>query len=163
MKEEIEMPLIDPKSPEWSQLAIHLVNSFDVGDIIPHDWLKSMFRIPMLDMRDFPDTQSFIIAIQQNQFDYMGLFERLRNDVLIKHAVCLVNVRGEGYRIIPPKEQHTYAYSQLVKDIGKSFREASDIMTHVKVSAIDEEQKSKDRQLSSKMGHLKQLFEGFRK
>ena len=150
-------------SPEWLALVERVINEFEIGQLIPHDWFRQMFYIEELNMKAFPDTRSFVLAVQDQQFEFLGLFENLRKDVLKNHSYLLVNVRGQGYRIIHPKDQSQYAYDQLVKDINKSFREANEIMTHVRTSFVDEEQKSKDRALFSKMGTFKQLFQGFRK
>lgn len=153
----------DTDSPEWVVLVERIVNEFEIGQLIPHEWLRQLFLIKELDMREFPDSKSFIMAVQEQQFEFLGLFENLRKDVLKNHSYLLVNIRGQGYRIIHPKDQSQYAYDQLVRDINKSFREANDIMTHVRTNIIDEDQKAKDRALFSKMGTFKQLFQGFRK
>ena len=154
---------IQKDSPEWLLLVEQVANTFEIGQLIPHEWLRHMFKIKELNMKEFPDSKTFIMAIQDQQFDFLGLFENLRKDVLKNHSFLLVNVRGQGYRIIHPKDQTQYAYDQLVKDISKSFRECNEIMTHVRVINVDEDQKSHDRQLFSKMGTFKQLFQGFRK
>ena len=163
METKLKRDSIKKDSPEWIILVERVVNQFDIGQLIPHEWLRQMFQIVELDMSEFPDTKTFIIAVQDQQFDFLSIFENLRKDVLKNHNYLLVNVRGQGYRIIHPKDQTQYAYDQLIKDIGKSFKEANDIMTHVRNNIVDETQKSHDRQLFSKMGTFKQLFQGFRK
>lgn len=162
-EEKTKSRSIQADSPEWMLLVEAVVTRFEVGQLIPHEWFKQKFMLEELEMEDFPDSKSFIMGIQQQQFDFLGLFESLRKDVLKNHNYLLVNVRGQGYRILHPKDQTQYAYDQLVKDISKSFREANEIMTHVRTNIVDEDQKVKDRQLFSKMGTFRQLFQGFRK
>lgn len=154
---------IVPGKEEWLSLVQRVVDEFDVGQLIPHDWLKSMFNIKPLDLKFFPDMQTVRKAIQEQQFIFLQLFERLRKDVLKSHNFYLVNVRGLGYKIINPRDQHSYAYDQLMDDIKSSFKECADIMTHTRQNHVDEEQRAKDRILFSKVGSLKQLFDTFRK
>lgn len=163
IKTKKQRETILPDSPEWLILIERVVGEFEIGQLIPHEWLRQMFDLKELNMKHFPDSKSFIMAIQEQQFEFMSLFDQLRKDVLKNHSFLLVNIRGQGYRIIHPKDQTQYAYDQLIKDINKSFREANEIMTHVRTNIIDEEQKVKDRTLFSKMGTFKQLFQGFRK
>jgi hypothetical protein len=154
---------ISTDSPEWIILVERVVNEFEIGQLIPHEWLRQMFQINELNMSEYPDSKAFIMAVQQQQFEFLSIFESLRRDILRNHSFLLVNIRGQGYRIIHPKDQTQYAYDQLVKDVAKSFKEAGDIMSHVRGNLIDETQKSHDRALFSKMGTFKQLFQGFRK
>jgi hypothetical protein len=154
---------IVPGQEEWFLLVERIVTEFEIGQLIPHDWLKAMFGIKQLDLQFFPDMESVRKAIQEQQFLFLQLFERLRKDVLKNHNFYLVNVRGLGYKIIHPKDQTGFAYNQLIEDIKSSFKECGDIMSHVRNNHVDEEQRAKDRHLFSKVGTLKQLFEGFRK
>jgi len=153
---------IDTKGPEWIALIERVVGEFEIGQLIPHEWLRQMFGIKELNMKGYPDTRSFILAVQDQQFEFLGLFEHLRRDVLKNHDFLLVNIRGQGYRIVHPKDQTEYAYTSMINGIKKEFKEASDIMTHVRTNLIDQDQKAKDRQLFSKMGSLKQLFSAYK-
>lgn len=148
---------------EWLSLIEQIATEFEIGQLIPHEWLKQMFRMETLDLKLFPDMESVRKAIQDQQFLFLQLFERLRKDVLKNHNFYLVNVRGMGYKIIHPKDQHQFAYDSLMGDIKSSFKECSEIMTHTRQNHIDDEQRAKDRQLFSKVGSLKQLFDTFRK
>jgi len=163
MDEIKQTEYIIPGKEEWILLTQRIVDEFDIGQLIPHDWLKSMFNIQPLDLKFFPDMQTVRKAIQEQQFIFLQLFERLRKDVLKFHNFYLVNVRGLGYKIIHPKDQHQYAYNQLMDDIKGSFKECADIMTHTRQNHVDEDQRAKDRILFSKVGSLKQLFDTFRK
>lgn len=154
--------ILDDKE-EWFVLVERIVSEFEIGQLIPHEWLKQMFKIETLDLKFYPDMESIRKAIQDQQFLFLQLFERLRKDVLKNHDYYLVNVRGMGYKMLHPKDQHSYAYDQLIGDLKSSFAECADIMTHTRNSHIDDEQRAKDRHLFSKMGTLKQLFEGFSK
>lgn len=153
---------IQTDSPEWIALIERVINEFEIGQLIPHEWLRQMFQIKPLDMKGYPDTRTFIMAVQDQQFEFLGLFEHLRKDILKNHEFLLVNIRGQGYRILHPKDQTSYAYDSMIRDIKKAFKEAGDIMTHVRTNLVDQDQRAKDRQLFSKMGSLKQLFSSFR-
>lgn len=154
---------IIPGKEEWLLLVDKVVTEFEIGQLIPHEWLKAMFNIQQLDLKFFPDMTTIRKAIQEQQFVFLQLFERLRKDVLKNHNFYLVNIRGLGYKFIHPADQHQYAYDQLMGDIKNSFKECSDIMTHTRQNHLDDNQRAKDRVLFSKMGSLKQLFDTFRK
>lgn len=153
---------IIPESPEWYLLCEN-ISAYEIGELIPHEWLKEQFHIKPLSFSDYPDMESVRKAIADQQFTFMQLFERLRKDVLKNHSLCLMNVRGMGYKIIHPKDQAKYAWDQLIGIINKAFKECHDIMSHTKTQFLDEETKVRDRILFSKMGSLKQLFNGFRR
>lgn len=153
---------IVPGSIEWFAL-VEKVALHEVGELVPHEWLRDQFDIKPLNFKDYPDLESVRKAIADQQFLFLQLFERLRKDVLKNHSFYLVNVRGMGYKIIHPKDQTKFAYDQLMGDISKSFKECADIMTHTRTQFLDEDTKSRDRQLFSKVGSLKQLFSGFKK
>lgn len=155
--------IINTKTPEWEDLVNRVVTAFGIGQLIPHDWLKHAFGMKPLEFNEYQDLISIQKAIQQDQFTFMQLFDRLKKDVLKNHKWYLVNVRGQGYQFIHPKDQTQYAYDQLLSDLNKAFRESQDIMTHVQTQHIDQDQRAKDRALFSKAGTLKQLFNEFKR
>ncbi len=157
-----EATIIVPASTEWLSLVNKVVTDFDIGQLIPHDWLRHQFGIEQLDFKDYPDIQSVKKAIEYQQFTFLQLFEKLRKQCLKEHKWYLVNVRGMGYKFIHPKDQTQYAYDQLLGDLNKAFTEASAIMSHVQTEYIDHEQRVKDRALFSKAGSLRQLFKDFK-
>ena len=140
----------------WLNLVDEISSRFSGGELIPHEWLKKRFGIAELDFNDFESQGEFIKALQEQQFAYMACVEKLRCKLLDEMQICISNVWGDGYRIIPSKEQTRYGYDGFIKDMNKSIREANAIMNNV--ASVDAEQQAKDNDLRAKFAMLSQMI-----
>src|SRR5690554_5230956 len=73
---------------------------FQDGDLVSWDWLTYHLHIT-------PKAQA------ENQFLMLERVDDFRNELLKEHLIALQNVRGKGYRIVPPAEQAEYAAREL--------------------------------------------------
>jgi len=127
------------------------------GEIIPHSYLKELFNIKPPKFDEYDGVDEFVKALELHQFEYLTMTDKLKKDLLESHKMCLKNVRGEGYTIVMPHEQTTYAYDRLTNEIKKIFRTTIAIASNVR-SVDDYEQRAKDNDLRSKMALMKQVF-----
>lgn len=114
------------------QFEEELVANFDENQLISHKWLKEKFGLPKLSFEDYgKDVNSYIEAIQLQQFTYMAMVDKLREDLLKNKQCCLRNVWGNGYVIVPSNEQASYGYDQMISDIKKALKQGQDIINNV--------------------------------
>jgi hypothetical protein len=140
----------------WCNLADEIANRFGGGELIPHEWLRKRFGIAELNYEDFEDQAEFIKALQEQQFSYMACVEKLRCKLLEEMQICISNVWGDGYKIVPSNDQARYGYDGFIKDLKKAMREARAIMYNV--AAVDAEQQRKDNDLRAKFAHLAEMI-----
>ena len=140
----------------WLNLVDEISSRFSGGELIPHEWLKKRFGIAELDFNDFESQGEFIKALQEQQFAYMACVEKLRCKLLDEMQICISNVWGDGYKIVPSNDQARYGYDGFIKDLKKAMREARAIMYNV--AAVDAEQQRKDNDLRAKFAHLAEMI-----
>lgn len=143
-------------SQGWFDLVNEIAAKFGEGELIPHEWLKDKFGLKKLRMDDYPSLDEFLEAYKLQQFTYMSSVDKLRCELLEEMQICIRNVRGDGYEIIPSADQTRYGYDGFIKDINKAMREARAIMNNV--ASVDAEQQAKDNDLRAKFAMLSQLI-----
>lgn len=139
-----------------------IIAAFSPGDLITHSFLREQFNIVDPAIEDFKTTDEFVAELQNIQFNYMTMVDKLRFDLLTTQRYYLKNVRGDGYTLLPPKEQVTFAYDQALTDIKKSIKQAKNIMSNMRFEEVSPEQAAKDVQLFTKMDKFAQMFAGRR-
>ena len=149
------------KSNEFLEnICEQIATEYSDGQIISHEWLKDMLGIEDKDIADFESTEEYNKERDKTQFQYMSLFEKLRDTMLEDYKMYLRNSRGEGYVIVKPDEQTTIAYRTMVKDVSGSIKDAKAIMSNVR--DVQAEQKAKDDDLRAKVGIMEQMFKNLK-
>lgn len=124
-------------------LASSIVADFTDGDVLSHEWLHTALDIVSPDFRGVELIEAYrrsaYIAdlIRKHQFNYMAQIEELREELLEEHNVALKNVRGEGYRLIPPKEQTNLAMDTLKRDVNLSVKKCQKLLVNIRVEQLD--------------------------
>lgn len=143
---------------EWDILQSEILVTFKPGDLISHDWLQDKFNLKPVAIGNHTTTEELIYAINERQFKYMSLVEDMRWDLLENHNAYIRNIRGDGYMILPPREQTTYAYKEAINAIKKELKNAGKIMSNV--LPVDMETQSRDNSLRAKFAMLRQMLKG---
>lgn len=139
------------------QFEEELVANFDENQLISHKWLKEKFGLPKLSFEDYgKDVNSYIEAIQLQQFTYMAMVDKLREDLLKNKQCCLRNVWGNGYVIVPSNEQASYGYGQMISDIKKALKQGQDIINNVRPLPMEEQSKYYDT--LAKLAKVRDVF-----
>lgn len=150
------MKQIEIGSEAWTSLLDEILNGFDPGDLISHKWLKHKFTLEKLRYEDYEGTEAFVYAIQMQQFAYMTLIDSLRWQLLEERSVFLKNIRGDGYTLLPAKEQVQFGYDEFVKMVKDAVKRADLIMNNVQ--PVPAEQQAKDNDLRARCSMLKQML-----
>jgi hypothetical protein len=115
------MPTVE-LHPKFKQVALIIAEEFDYGDVIEHSWLDKQFRF--IEPRKYKDFAKYML-------DRMSAVQHLISECLNEHKIMLVNVRGEGYRLVQPKEQSSRAMHILKKKMAKEMNTALNRLNHV--------------------------------
>lgn len=86
----------------------------------------------------------------------MSLVDTLRWQLLEERNVYLKNIRGDGYTLLPAKEQVKYGYDEFLKTVKIAIKQADLIMNNV--LPVPLEQQSKDNDLRARCSMLKQML-----
>lgn len=150
--------IIETNSDGWKSLLDEISVRYGEGSLIKHEWLKFEFGFREIDINDYDGVQDFLKAIDTQQFAYMSLVERLKHDLLTDYKICIKNIVGEGYAVVPSSEQTQYGFDLCVSKISKAFHDAFLIIDNVK--AVDLRQQAQDNDLRAKMGKMKMMMKG---
>lgn len=155
-----ETETLEIKSQGWFDLVNEIATKFGEGELIPHEWLFDKFGLKQLRFENFPNQDEFLEAVKSQQFTYMTSVDRLRCELLNEMQICIRNVRGDGYEIIPASDQTQYGYDGFIKDMKKAMRSARAIMNNV--ASVDAEQQAKDNDLRAKFAHIEQMIKSIK-
>lgn len=129
------LPKKNDDTPVWLERAISMYDkdARKDGDLLSHDWIKWALDIPEPKTLDQADEVQWMMLSRMDAF---------REWLLVERKTALQNVRGRGYRIVPPHEQGQYAAEQAMKLVKKGLEHGDKLMTHVRMSEMGiEEQK----------------------
>ncbi len=145
---ETDLPLF----PDWRQAVKEFLKAnFKEGDLIPKDWLEKQFRMEELD-----DSKPMLPADwSARQFVWMRNMEAFRSELLERHQIYLSNVLGQGYRIVPPREQTSAAQEKFDREAKKSFRQAANTLKNVKISELNEAERRENLDAIAKLSMLR--------
>jgi hypothetical protein len=133
----------------------HAVQAFDRdkksdGDMLTHEWIKWA-----LEVRE-PKTLSDASEIQ---WVLLSRVEAFKDYLLVERQIALANVRGEGYRILPPCEQARYAAEQALKSIKRGFDQGSKLLTHARLAEMDYEARKRHTDTEVRLAGIKQIVQ----
>ena len=148
MHETLEPTLL----PEWRQaVSDFLAAGFKEGDIVPHAWLEQHFGMAKLD----EDKPLLPAAWSARQFDWLRNIESFRSELLERHQIFLSSVYGEGYRIVPPREQSGIAQERFERDAKRSYRKAAATLKNVRLSELTEMERKENLDAIARIAMLR--------
>lgn len=130
---------------EWSlesTIEQFMSERFKDGDLISHEWLKWALDINQRDM-------------QENEFLLLERMELFKAELLTVHQVALQNVRGRGYRIVPPAEQARFAAEEAARYMKKGFRKADSLLTHTRRDVLSSDERKRHTDTEIRLASLK--------
>ena len=146
------------EDPIWEAKLAEVVQNHKDGDLITHDEINDILGLCEPDFNDYADAGEYKEALKKYEFVRLHAVESLKNDLLEGHKVYLNNVQGQGYRIVPPAEQTSVAYTKHVRNIGKEFTDGQRAMNNVRQTALNAEEKAAAANLHAKFAFLEQIF-----
>jgi hypothetical protein len=70
----------------------------------------------------------------------------------------LKNVRGDGYTLLPPKDQVAFAYKETLSVIKKAIKDGKSIMNNIRLDEIPHDQLAADSEKINKLSLWAQAF-----
>jgi hypothetical protein len=117
--------------PAWKNAVRVASMAFAPGDMISMAWLHYQFKIQK-------PTECTFDEYQKYQFAFLEAIDGFKNELLEDYQMAIANVRGEGYRVLQPKEQTGYAENKFKKELKKCASKAVSLLTHTKLDALDD-------------------------
>ena len=118
-----------------------LAFGFNDGDLISHDWLGYNLEINSK-------------ALRQDPFLALKRVEDFKAVLLKEFNIALQNVRGKGYRIVPPSEQAQYAAEEAARYITKGLLKASDLLDNTRIDSLTDQERRRHTDTSVRMAAL---------
>jgi len=138
--------------PEWRQAVRDFLSAgFKEGDIVPHAWLEQHFGMAKLD----EDKPLLPADWSARQFDWLRNIESFRTELLEQHQVFLSSVYGEGYRLVPPREQSAIAQERFERDAKRSYRKAAATLKNVRLGELTEAERKENLDAIARIAMLR--------
>ena len=145
------LPATKTESLGWSvekAIQAFFSDGFKDGDMLSHSWLE--FNLEMPQPRSLSD-------VRECQWIALSRVESFKMEMLTKHSICLANVYGEGYRVVPPAEQATYAMIKTVKEVSRALERGSNIINHTRLKDLDTDQIRRHSDAQNKMASMREM------
>lgn len=138
--------------PAWRQA----VSDFLAADIQPdtvlsNSWFEAHFGMEILN----DDTTMTVEKFRERQFQWMSNFEAFKTELLEQHQIYLVNIHGEGYRLVPPSEQTCTTQEKFEREVKKSYRLAAVRLKNVRVAELTVVQRKENVDAISRLSMLR--------
>lgn len=138
--------------PEWRQaVRDFLAAGFNEGDVVSHAWLESHFGMEPVDQ----DKPMLPAEWSARQFAWLRNIEAFRTELLENHQVFLSSVFGEGYRLVPPREQTAIAQEKFERDAKRSYRKAATTLKHVRIGELTEAERKENLDAIARLAMLR--------
>jgi hypothetical protein len=137
------------KSPIWKQaVEDFLASDYAYGDTVPHGWFVDHFELEQ------PTT-----AKQQKDFQAQlaRSLAKFRMHMLKHHLMDFVNVWGEGYLVVKPGEQTSYALKDTRDTIRKAIIEGMNRLVYVNHDALTDAQRRENTDAVNKVASLQSM------
>jgi len=123
--------------PAWKNAVEIVAKDFKEGDLLTMDWIHTNFKIKK-------PTAGTFDSFQKYQFEFLAAMDGFKNELLEIHQIAIANVRGEGYRILQPKEQTGYSEKKFIDDMKKSVKKAVSILSNIKFDCLSDQERKEN-------------------
>lgn len=134
--------------PPYRQAVQDAVGQFRYGDLITHEWLHKHLEV---EIPEEGTRQEF----EEAQWQLVEGVESFKQMMLEQHLMALQNVRGQGYRLVPPPEQTMVGMSQFRKDLASALGKCRDVLSYVNRDQLTDEQQRQNADAMGKLAGLK--------
>lgn len=138
--------------PEWRQaVKDFLAAGFKEGDVVSHSWLEEHFGMKKLD----EDRPLLPADWNARQFEWLRNIEAFRTELLEQHQIFLSSVFGQGYRLVPPREQTAIAQERFERDAKRSYRKAANTLKNVRIGELSESERKENLDAIARIAMLR--------
>ena len=143
--------------PAWKARVEEILELYEIGELIPHQFFYDLFEC-------HPNQEGISVeAYKKRQIEFLQHFTGFRDHLLLDHKIDLVNVRTEGYRMVPPSEQAELAERQLHQHLSKMLDKAQRRVSFTRFEELDDHQKHRHREVAVRLKSLSMMASDKRK
>lgn len=141
---------------EWLRHALDEFDNgnFQDGDLLSHSWLEYALKIP---------TAQHLHQVKQIQFTLLNRLDTFRDHLLIMNKIALENVRGQGYRIVPPNEQAEHAARTALNQVIRGLRTGTKIMLNTRLQGLTSDERTRHLDAETRLAGMVQMVNSQRK
>lgn len=138
--------------PDWLNHAVTAYDTkeFGDGDLLSHEWLEWALKLPKA--TTIEDTK----AVQWVCLERVDTF---RDYLLIERKTAIQNVRGKGYRIVPPAEQAEYAAREAMEHLKKGFARGEKLLQNTRLTELDAEEAKRHTDTHIRLAGLRDIVQ----
>jgi len=124
----------EKEMPDWLSRAVAIYDSDkrSYGDVLSHDWIRYALDIPV---------PKSVEDYEQSQWTLLMRVEAFKDYLLIDRHIAIQNVRGNGYRIVPPSEQARMAAEEAMRLVKRGLDKGSKIIKNTRLAELDTAQR----------------------
>lgn len=119
------------KHPAWRQAAEDFqASNFQPGDMVPFEWLYAHFQL------ELPGKSTAWGVVEKVKLAFLRAFENFSEQLSEDFQVELESVPGIGYRLVPPREQTSWAEGEMYAGLRKTLRKAGRRTRNIDLEAL---------------------------
>jgi hypothetical protein len=164
MTETEKQTYISPKEKRpFIQEAINQIidrfNKVKYESMFNHDELREWMGLDEPQYHDYDDQDSFIEALARYNRDYfLQGIDRIKEKLLLDYNICLMSVRGYGYRILTPNQQAKEGVDTYFRKSSRALRKASMVIGNIDYNLLDGQSAEILVNKMSRLSFLKSAF-----
>jgi hypothetical protein len=138
--------------PAWREAIARLVKDkrLQPGTLFTHRELYDMFMVKYPE-RDVPITPGELAKLE---LQYLSQLKGFESALLEEHQIALASVKGEGYRIVLPREQTPWAERQGISEVRKAIRKLGTRLTNVDFLQLGPEDRKANADALARLGMM---------
>jgi len=138
-------------APDWIEVDDWIASNTEYGDLIEHDWLQKQFH---LEKPEYGKAEVF----DKFNFDYMQYMSNMSKYLLEEHALALQNVRGKGYRVVPPCEQIGIAKKQAKNELHRAVSRYASHLQYIRYEELPSHEQRRRDDEAAKLSQMRQMM-----
>jgi len=133
--------------PQWKQAVLDFIESgFEPGVVITHEWLHAHFG-----MREPKTVEEY----KKQELEFLNAFVSFKDELLNDYQIALRSVRGEGYTIVPPREQTKAALDSGRKEIRKALKKTGSWLINIRHDCLTDNERKENTDAIAKLAQMK--------
>ena len=129
------------------------LSNMTYGDFISHRELQRLFVDPP-NINDHTTTRDYEEARCEWEFKRLNAFEAARDKLLKEDKKLLVNVKGEGYRIVKPSEQTSSSVDAYAKRVQSATKKCFTELENVQLAMLSDSERAANSMARAKVSSI---------
>lgn len=137
--------------PAWKNAAAELFSGkYAYGDIVPHEELQAVLGLPK------PTGKIEVEQYENWRLSLLSQVDALTDFLLEEKHICLRTVIGEGYMLVKPADQTSFAVKQGQKGLKSALQKMGRRLSFIDRTALSSEQAKDNADALARLSFLQQ-------